>query len=170
VVNASPVIALAAVGLDHLLTAFSPKLLLPEAVASEILAGPTSDPARKLVEQGWPGWAQKIAATAVPATVVEWGLGRGESEVLAVALETSGSTAVLDDAAARTAAKSLGIPLIGTLGVVLRAKKHQHLRSAAAAIAQLKSAGLYLDDNLIQAVLQQIGETWPPLSASATHA
>ena len=159
VVNASPVIALAAVGLERLLTDLSQSVLVPEGVVAEILAGPPNDAARKLLESGW---GQTTAPKLIPETVVEWGLGRGETEVLAVALEMPGSTAVLDDAAARTAAKSLNISLIGTLGVVLRAKTHQLLPSAATAIVKLKSAGLYLDDSLVREVLHQIGESWPP--------
>ena len=159
VVNASPLIALAEVGCEHLLTALAPTVLVPTAVEAEILAGPTGDPARTLLESGW---AQTIEPTSIPATVIEWGLGSGESAVLAVALETPGSTAVLDDAAARMAARTLSIPVIGTLGIIIRAKQRQHLASAANVIAQLKSAGLYLNDDMIRMVLQQVGETWPP--------
>lgn len=162
VVNASPLIALAEVGCEHLLTALAPTVLVPTAVEAEILAGPVGDPARTLLESGW---AQTIEPTSIPATVIEWGLGSGESAVLAVALETPGSTAVLDDAAARTAARTLGIPVIGTLGIIVRAKQRQHLSSAATVIAQLKSTGLYLNDDMIRTVLLQIGETWPPPAA-----
>ena len=159
VVNASPLIALAEIGYERLLSALAKSVLVPTAVEAEILAGPQGDPARRLLEHGW---AQTVEPTIVPAQVIEWGLGSGESAVLAVALETPGSTAVLDDAAARTAARSLGVPVIGTLGLIVRAKQHQQLSSAATVIAQLKSAGLYLDDQLVRVVLQQIGETWPP--------
>ena len=165
VVNASPLISLAEIGCEHLLTTLAPTVLIPTAVAAEILAGPPSDPARKLLELGW---AQSIEPSSLPAIVIEWGLGSGESAVLAVALENPGSTAVLDDAAARTAARSMSIPVIGTLGIIIRAKQRQHLPSAAAVIAQLKSAGLYLDDNMIRTVLQQVGETWPPTTDPGT--
>lgn len=40
VVNASPLIALAEVGCEHLLTALAPTVLVPTAVEAEILAGP----------------------------------------------------------------------------------------------------------------------------------
>ena len=159
IVNASPLIALAKAGCERLLTAASRTVVVPTAVVAEILAGPPGDPARTLLERGW---GQVIQPQALPSRVVEWGLGRGESEVLAVALECPGSTAVLDAAAARTAARSLGIPVIGTLGVVVRAKKNQHLPSAAMVLAQLTAEGLYLDDAVIRSVLQQVGETWPP--------
>jgi predicted nucleic acid-binding protein len=46
VVNASPVIALAKADRLHLLHDSCRELLIAEAVAAEILAGPPSDPAR----------------------------------------------------------------------------------------------------------------------------
>lgn len=159
VVNASPVIALALVGHEHLLTELAALVLIPSAVEAEILAGPPDDPARKLIQRPW---AQRVAPTYIPATVIEWGLGSGESAVLAVALETSGATAVVDDAAARRAARNLGIPTLGTLGVIIRARQRQVLTSASAVITQLKSRGLYLEDELVRTALLQIGETWPP--------
>jgi predicted nucleic acid-binding protein len=44
-VNASPVITLAKVGQHELLGKLTDSLLLPDAVAGEILAGPITDPA-----------------------------------------------------------------------------------------------------------------------------
>lgn len=49
-------------------------------------------------------------------------LGRGESAVLALALETSDPWVILDDMLARRAATLLRIPFIGTLGLLLDAK------------------------------------------------
>jgi predicted nucleic acid-binding protein len=159
VVNASPVIALARAGFEHLLTGPSRSVLLPQAVVEEIVAGPPNDPARVLLERGW---ASIATPKSIPTSVVEWGLGRGETQVLAIALETPGSTAVLDDAAARTAARAVGIPVIGTLGIVVRAKLQQEVASAAAVIVELRGAGFYLDDSVVHDVLHQVGEQWPP--------
>jgi hypothetical protein len=53
VVNASPVIVLAKAGFLRLLEELPTELLLPDAVAAEILVGPVDDPARKAVENGW---------------------------------------------------------------------------------------------------------------------
>ncbi|HYW83217.1 MAG TPA: DUF3368 domain-containing protein, partial [Spirochaetia bacterium] len=61
---------------------------------------------------------------------MEWGLGPGETAVLGVALERAHCTAVLDDASARACARAFDIPLIGTLGVVLRARQRGVIPSA----------------------------------------
>ena len=157
VVNASPVIALAKVGQLHLLHDLCKELLVPEAVVAEILAGPPSDPARRAVEGGW---GPTVAANRIAPDLLEWGLGTGETAVLAVAMERRPATAVLDDAAARTCAKALGIQVIGTLGVVLRAKRKAIISSAADVLKALRVAGLRLDDNIIRSALEGIGETW----------
>jgi predicted nucleic acid-binding protein len=158
IVNASPVITLAKIGQLRLLEELAAELVMPEAVAGEILAGPGDDPARKQVAAGW---GAKASAARVPDAVLEWGLGAGESAVLALALERTGATAVLDDASARTAARSLGVALIGTIGVVMRAKAQGRIASAARLIGELQAAGLHVDTAVIRAALGQIGEEWP---------
>ena len=147
VANASPVITLAKAGHLALLTALATEVLLPEAVVAEVLAGPVTDPARQAVEEGW---GTRVAVPRVPVAVLEWGLGAGE-------------TAVLDDAASRRCARTLGIPSMGTLGVVIRAKHQGRIVSAAVVIGALRTAGLYVDDALMARVLREsVGEVWSP--------
>lgn len=159
VVNASPVIALAKVGRLQLLHDLCRELLVPEAVVAEILAGPPSDPARVAVQHGW---GTTVAVDRIAPDLLEWGLGTGETAVLAVAMERKPATAVLDDAAARTCAKAQGIEVIGTLGVVLRAKKKAIITSAADVLKALQVSGLRLDNSMIRSALEGIGETWEP--------
>ena len=159
VVNASPVITLAKAGHLALLTEMADKILLPEAVAAELLMASAADPARQAVMGGW---GTRLAVTETPAMVLEWGLGAGETAVLAVALTRGNCTAVLDDAAGRKCARTLGIPVIGTLGVILRAKHQGRIASAARVMHDLRAAGLYLDDATITDILRHsAGETWP---------
>jgi hypothetical protein len=88
VTNASPVIALAKAGYVRLLEELPVELLLPEAVVSEVLAGPEADPGRKLVEGGW---GKRVNPVTIPSDLLEWGLGRGETAVLALARVRAGS-------------------------------------------------------------------------------
>jgi predicted nucleic acid-binding protein len=159
VVNASPVIALARIGQLHLLERLAQSLLLPDAVAAEIQSGPADDAARAAVLSGW---GSRQSPPSIPETVTEWGLGAGESAVLALAMERRPATAVLDDTAARSAARALGIPLIGTLGVVIRAKRRGLILSAGSVLVDLRKAGLYLNESTIHAALKRIDETWNP--------
>jgi predicted nucleic acid-binding protein len=157
VTNASPVITLAKAGFLELLTQLPAELLLPEPVAQEILAGPPADPARRALEAGW---GRRVTASVVPTELTEWGLDVGETAAVAVALERAPCTVVLDDRAARTCARACGIPHIGTLGVVARAKKRGLIAEAAAVMRALRKAGLHLDDQILVQALAQLGEKW----------
>jgi hypothetical protein len=53
-----------------------------------------------------------VPVSSMPSLVLEWGLGAGEAEVIAVVLEGRGRTAVLDDAQGRKCARALCLPLI----------------------------------------------------------
>jgi predicted nucleic acid-binding protein len=77
VVNASPLISLARIGRLDLLEEPRHVLNVPEAVAKEVLAGPSSDPARQALEAGFGGLP---TSTPIDLRVVEWGLGAGETE------------------------------------------------------------------------------------------
>jgi predicted nucleic acid-binding protein len=159
VVNASPLISLARVGHLALLEAPGRVLHVPDAVAREVLAGPTTDPARLALEAGFGGTP---TITAIDLRVVEWGLGAGETSVLSHAI-TTGATAVLDDGRARTAARVLGVNVIGTLGVVLNARKQGRIASAAIVLRALREAGMRLDDRTIaDALARTFGEVWNP--------
>lgn len=158
VVNASPLITLSKAGQLELLQADNRRLVIPEAVRAEVLQGPADDPARKALESGF----QTVSYDGPPEPMVlEWGLGSGETAVLSFAKKND-AIAVLDDRAARMAAKVMGIRIVGTLGVVLRAHRAGRIQSAAGVINTLRGAGLRLDDDLIRkALAQTTGEKWP---------
>jgi len=90
-------------------------------------------------------------------------LGAGERSVLTWALAAGPEAlCVLDDAAARTEARRLGLALTGTLGVILRAKLDGKLAAAAPLLEEAVVAGLYLDDTVLTVALAGVGESWPP--------
>lgn len=159
ILNASPVITLAKAGYLQLVDELAPTVLIPDAVIQEILAGPADDAGRKALESGW---GRPASPMRTPPVILEWGLGAGESSVLALALETRGGSVVLDDDAARKCARGLKLPLLGTLGIILRAKRQGLIPAAAPVVMALRTAGLHLDDATIRDALKQAtGEAWP---------
>ncbi len=96
----------------------------------------------------------------VSASVVEWGLGAGETAVISAAL-SRGAFAVIDDKEARDAAKALKVDFVGTLGVVLLARKEGRLERAAEVIRRLQEVGLRLDNRLVREALRRFAnEGW----------
>ncbi len=59
----------------------------------------------------------------------------------AVALGLPGSRAVIDDLAVRKSAASLGIPVTGTLGIVLRARRQGIIPAARPVVEDLLRGG-----------------------------
>lgn len=158
VVNASPIIVLAKVGRLELLNDTAHPLALPRAVMDEIMAGPMDDPARRALLDGWCAPPVEVNSDDL---VLEWGLGAGETAVLSLARQTR-AVAVIDDGAARAAARALGIRHVGTLGVVLRARVAGRVASAAALLAELRRAGMRIDDRIVaEALRRTTGEAWP---------
>jgi len=64
----------------------------------------------------------------------------------------------MDDLAGRRCTQQLGIPIRGTLGLVLVAKPRGYIPAARPVIADLKRAGMYLSDRVINQALAMVGE------------
>lgn len=158
VVNASPVIVLAKINQLALLFSLADSVVLPEAVADEIRMGPADDPAVIALETKH----FRIVTADIHPSVQAWDLGRGETAVLSYARHHRGWKAVVDDAAARRCARALDISVIGTLGIILRARKQGLIPEAAPLLRELKAKGFRLHDDVIRAALwETVGEHWP---------
>jgi predicted nucleic acid-binding protein len=155
VVNASPLILLGKIGQLGLLEALAPLTSVPEAVVEELAAGAGPDPEDGLTF-AW-AKARTVPDVAVPQSIAGWDLGAGESQVLAHCL-VGAKRAVLDDGEARAAARVHGVRLIGTLGVILRARRAKVIAAARPVIEQLRERGAYLADDLVEAALRRVGE------------
>jgi predicted nucleic acid-binding protein len=81
------------------------------------------------------------------------GLGAGESAAIGRALEI-GAALMADDLAARRHAAGLGLTVIGTLGVLVRAKRLQLLPAVLPLIEQLRASGHRLGEAAIADALR----------------
>ena len=131
VVNASPLILFSRIARLDLIERLAPAILIPNAVIEEVRAGQQKDPTATAAL----AWAAKyhIADVAVITSIEHWDLGSGESQVIAHCIGGS-RWAVLDDRAARRCAAAHNVPVIGTLGIVLRSKQKRLIESARRAL------------------------------------
>lgn len=156
VVDASPLIYLAHADLISLLQLASPRILVPTTVSREIRRRGAADPTVQVLEKT--PWLQEMEPGPDSPRVALWALGPGETSVLSWALSHPGCLAVLDDLAGRRCAEALDIPLIGTLGLVLRAKSRGDLPAARPVVEKLREAGMYLSDSVLSRALALVGE------------
>jgi len=93
-----------------------------------------------------------------PPEVLASDLGAGETQVITPALRHGARRVVLDDLEGRRCAKAMGLRVIGTPGVVGRAKAMEQIALAAPVIEHLRRTGLYVSDALVQHILLQVCE------------
>ena len=78
-------------------------------------------------------------------------LGASESSVLAPTMRQSGRWAILADRAARTCARELHVRTLGTVGLIVLAKRRGLTRSARDAITKVSDAGCWLSAEVARA-------------------
>jgi hypothetical protein len=146
--NTSPIVALDHLGeLDLLRKIFGSAILIPPAASRE-LAGrvlPEWFEVREL--------RQPLSARALGAF-----LGAGESEALALALEAEADLVLLDDKAARRVATQLRLTVVGTLGLMLKAKEVGLIPSIRPKLEALRSLPFHISPHLQEDILTQARE------------
>ena len=75
------------------------------------------------------------------------GLGRGEADAITLALQLSADLLLTDDQEAARAARQVGLKLIGTVGLLLLAKRRGMITSVRETLGLLEQeGGLYLSE------------------------
>jgi predicted nucleic acid-binding protein len=80
-------------------------------------------------------------------------LDKGEASVIALALENTGITVIIDEKKGRALAKSNNLKTIGTLKVLLVAKQQGIIPAIKPLIQQLQRSNFRLNKNIVQQVL-----------------
>ena len=157
VLNASPLILLGKADLLRVVSPLAELWLIPEGVAAEVeIKKPLSGYITGLESCSK---ATRESVRQIHPLVAAWDLGNGESEVLTLAIEHGGKCkAVLDDLQARKCANLFGVPLVGTLGLLVMAKRVGLVKSIRPEIEKLIGIGLRIDPVLLSGVYQKIGE------------
>lgn len=129
------------------------RILIPPSVHLEL----TSAAAPKIV-QTWtrqlPSWGSVRNVDCILQETFP-GLSPADVEVLSLAKE-AGAAVVIDDLAARRAARVLMIPLVGTLGI-LELAAMKGLISLPDALARLRSTNIHLAQHLYDEILRRNG-------------
>jgi uncharacterized protein len=84
-------------------------------------------------------------------------LDDGEAEAIALASE-GGYKIILDDRQARLVAKNLGVTVVGTIGILLQAKRSGIISSLKPLLEDLELNGFYLSSELKEEALRLAGE------------
>ena len=152
--NTTPLIALSEIGKIHILRDLYGEIMIPQGVLDELKTEPGYSEIRNNTDwvhvKDISDYSQKKMFTAR--------LHKGEVETILLALEEEADLIILDDLLARKTAKYLDIPLTGTIGTIVKAKKAGYISNASHIIDQLIANGLYITDKVKQIALIEAGE------------
>jgi len=149
IADASPLIALAQIGQISLIQHLFGQILIPSAVAREVSP---SLPAL-------PDWIMTRKLTQpIGSEILRASLGPGESETLALGLEVGAGLVILDERPARKLALVLGLPVVGTAGILLAAKRASLIPEVRPLLDALIEKGFRVSGGLRDRVLTDAAE------------
>jgi len=156
VVNTSPWIALSICGQISLLEKLYDDVYIPIGVRDEIMAGGKEGiGVRELLESSW----IKIERVFdIEKIKLLYELEQGEAEVIILAREKGINQVLIDEKVARMQAKVLGLNVIGTLGLLLKAKKNGMLPSIKLSIDKILESGIWIKEDIIKGILKDASE------------
>ena len=86
-------------------------------------------------------------------------LDKGEASSIALALEYTNSTLIIDELKGRKIAKSYNISIIGTIGIILLANKKGEVEDVIGTILRLVNNGFRLSDKLLNLIIEKYGKS-----------
>jgi predicted nucleic acid-binding protein len=142
ILDSSILIGLGGIGRLALLHDLFGEVIIPQAVASEVVDyGHDAETSRLVTEAPW----------IHP-------LDLGEAEVIVLTQELNADLAGVDERLAREKLESLGVKVVGTLGILLRAKRVGLLDEIRPEIDKLRRTKFAMSQSLVETVLDMAGE------------
>lgn len=152
VTNTTPLITLAGIELLDLLPNLYGEVWAPRIVLDEYQAkAPPAEP--DLAQVSWLRVVDDVVID--PALPL---LDAGEAAALSLAQTIGSRLILLDERKARRIAARMGLPVAGTLAVLLRAKQHGLIGAIRPYIIQMQSQGRRFHLDLITRLLENAGE------------
>lgn len=153
VINTGPLLALARGAVLDIVPALGFDFLCPLEVRAELDAGERAGfpPIR-------PTWLEFRELARPLDRIARATLDDAEAAVIQLALEQGLTRVCIDETKARQAARTAGLSVIGTLGLLLLAKKRGLLPSVRPVVERIVAAGAWYDQKLIERILSAAGE------------
>ena len=159
--NSGPIIHLSMGGQIALLPQLFGEVWVPRIVYQEVVDNGNGLPgSQELRNASWARVADQVDPSQV-ATFAAEQLDPGEAHALALAVTLRASLLLLDDRAARHVADRSGIPMMGTLGILLTALQAGAIARIAPVLNQMKLQGFWLSPRLERDILERVGELPP---------
>jgi predicted nucleic acid-binding protein len=151
VADTSPLRYLILIEYVHVLPALYGHVVVPPAVIGELNQERTPDLVKTWLSN-MPEWLH-VQAPMQTLTSPRMVLGAGEREAIALASELSADALLMDDRDGRQEAKRLGVPVLGTLRVLVDASEHG-LAHLPTAFDRLRGTNFRASEQLLRRLLE----------------
>ena len=158
IVNTTPLIALSHVGQLSVLKKLYGEIIIPEAVYKE-LSVKAESVCKRMVDMSLDWIRVEKIQNQMAKSMYKTQLHEGEVEVMILSIEMGADLVIIDDANAKKHAKYLGLPVTGTLGILIKAKQEGYIEALRPILEQMIEHGIYISDNLVELCLKQVGES-----------
>ncbi|HLA34206.1 MAG TPA: DUF3368 domain-containing protein [Rhodocyclaceae bacterium] len=152
--DTTPLIALSSIGRLDVLPMLFHRVCVVDAVVDECAAGgriAVPDLTRL-------PWIDVVHATEPCLPGLLLSLDRGERDTLDMARKMNAERVIIDERIGRDMAELLGIPVVGTLGILLKAKSLGAISSFSQAVADMMAHGIYYHSGLVDELSRRAGE------------
>ena len=157
--NTGPIIGLAKIGRLDLLKSLVGDVLIPPFVHKELFGKLGTEAV--MIEEGLRDFIRVVTVTTTDLSMeaVLSELDEGERQAIALASDLGKDVLLLmDDHAGRQAARKLGVPVTGLLGLLLLAKVKGLVNRVGSLIEELRESGYWLSDEVAEAAKKLAGE------------
>ena len=151
VADSGPLRYLAVINHTDVLEHLFGKVLAPEAVRAELMHQNTPVPAKLFIDSP-PAWLQlkNVRNSSKLSSLVQG----GEAEAIQLALENNAQTVLIDDSQGRTLAHSLGLTVLGTVGI-LEIAAAVDLVDLPTALDALRRTNIFIAENILTAAVER---------------
>lgn len=153
VTNTSPLLSLSKMRVFETIGKLPFEFVCPAEVEAEITAG-----ARQGYDVEIPDWLTIASLKSPLSSLAVAALDKGEAAVIQLASENNISLVCIDELKGRRAALAVGLKVVGSLGLLGKAKTLGFIPLIRPFIEKAKSSGIYYDDRLIETFLKYLGE------------
>lgn len=157
VANASPLIALSMIEEFDLLKGLFNRLYIPEAVYQEVVVKGKERPGSEQTENAIANkWIERVSVKDRLAVMgMLSNLDEGEAESIILANELRADYILLDEEKGREIANSMGLSIIGTIGILSLAKKMGLLKDLRLKLDGLRANDFRISNGLYEDILRE---------------
>lgn len=154
--DAGPLIVLGKIDRLEVLTRYADSVWIPSRVWHEVVEQGRGRPPAEWLVQNMAGNVRTGDRELTAAFRLQ--VDAGEAEALALAAQNRESCLLVDDAKGRTIAQLNQIRCMGTLGLLVRARRAQLIPELRPLLFKLRETGWFIHPDLIQDALRSVGE------------